>query len=571
MKTVRTANQMQQVAGSILTVLVFCFWFFIYRYHLLYQEMSSIFLNSPDFFGQFAWKPGGWSEYAGAFIIQFFQYPVFGAILQTLAFVAVFYFTNQIMTRHQLFKQWFALAWLPAFMLLGLQMNYSFLFTDTLKVVSCFGLCYTYTLLPSPRARWISLIPGAFLVFLLCGAGISVYFCLFVITFEYCVTRERVSYPGLVLFAAIILLIPQIWRYFYLINQKQLYSLFPAADEINIQGLQIFIFIWLPLLVTAHKITSRIRMHIKTNSCFLLNLFILCLSIWFLKTSGYHPNTELQLHLEYATMQRNWDEILDIVKKHPNPPASATPIINLALAGKGKLNEKLFDYPQTGLNGLIPNTTSNNYFAYLHGYQIYTLLEQDNEAFRHLFEASVCKSAQTPPLIYKGLTELLIKMNKYEASRKYLSLLLSTKDYSNWAKATLSELSDKQTIPLQKTCPGEDHILGVNPIGDLIYMASQAPHNRTVRDYLLTSLLLAKDLGTFYHYFSNYFAPDSFIPIPRVYEEALITITYSGLDPAASKKYTISEDTWQRFSNYRKQNGKNNYWYYYQYVTPENL
>ncbi len=124
----------------VLLFLVAGFWYFLYPHHVFYQENYNLFLFTTAFWKQYAWKPGGWSEYAGFFMMQFFRYLWVGILLNVLALWAVQHSVASLFRQWGVFRQWYIWTWLPAFGLLGLQMNYDFLFGETLRVVFFFAL-----------------------------------------------------------------------------------------------------------------------------------------------------------------------------------------------------------------------------------------------------------------------------------------------------------------------------------------------------------------------------------------------------------------------------------------------
>lgn len=69
---------------------------FFCRYHLSFQEQTQLFRFSSDYFQPFLSRLGELSEYAGAFLIQFYQNPWCGAGIVTLACIALFLVTRNV-------------------------------------------------------------------------------------------------------------------------------------------------------------------------------------------------------------------------------------------------------------------------------------------------------------------------------------------------------------------------------------------------------------------------------------------------------------------------------------------
>lgn len=70
-------------------VVLWCMWYFSYHYSLLWFEGYSYFSTLPDVLSLAAVLPGDILKYAGAFLLQFYYYPVVGAALQALFAVVI--------------------------------------------------------------------------------------------------------------------------------------------------------------------------------------------------------------------------------------------------------------------------------------------------------------------------------------------------------------------------------------------------------------------------------------------------------------------------------------------------
>ena len=77
----------QQLLLTLLTVVVFCFWFFLYPFVSVAREMSVLFLWNGDYFMERIVLPGGFAQYIGEFFVQFFQSPINGAITYAVLFI----------------------------------------------------------------------------------------------------------------------------------------------------------------------------------------------------------------------------------------------------------------------------------------------------------------------------------------------------------------------------------------------------------------------------------------------------------------------------------------------------
>ncbi|MBR4921441.1 MAG: hypothetical protein IKZ62_09020 [Prevotella sp.] len=77
----------QQLVLALCAVAVFCFWLFLYPFVLVMREMAVLFLWNSDYFMERIVLPGGFAQYIGEFIVQFFQNPINGAFAYAVLFL----------------------------------------------------------------------------------------------------------------------------------------------------------------------------------------------------------------------------------------------------------------------------------------------------------------------------------------------------------------------------------------------------------------------------------------------------------------------------------------------------
>lgn len=567
----------------LLPVVVLCFWLFVYPYTMMNQELFSLFLMTPDFFLEQLKHPGGVLDYAGWFVAQFFRYPWLAAICQTVAFIAVYYFTSRIARKLGLLGKTTGVLYLPALTLLGLQMQYEFLFSETLKVVCYFALIYGYIRIARPRIRlWVSLI-GAPLFLMLLGGGIFIWLYVLLLIYELAFAPERIPLAGLIGWLVIVPVLPQLYRHIQLLPQSDLYSLFPRISEASFPALLPLQFLWLPIFLLSGWGIRKFytgNLSFRKTTTVVFNLLVIVAAVWVLKEKCYYPKVEQQFHLYRGVHEENWDEVLKVAQKYKGGRYSDIVLYNLALAQKGQLADSALNYQQVGVAGLL-HPWGSNYFFHLYGSEVFYHLGEMNEALRWAFEAAVCKTDEIPPHLTKRIVEILIQLEKYEATRPLLYRLVQTWHYADWARKTLRTLPEK-AVPSPPTAE-RDFLCGfLGPFFDLAAMSQNHPANTKLRDYFLTSLLLEKKVEIFYEQFCKQFSPGNRATLPKMYEEAMFIVYQKGIDRDVFKKYNITQECADRFEAYTsavKAHGLkepetpkllapkfyNTYWYYFHF------
>lgn len=129
----------------------------------------------------------------------------------------------------------------------------------------------------------------------------------------------------------------------------------------------------------------------------------------------------------------------------------------------------------------------------------------------------------------RRLAQIAVVTADYDVARKYLNILMRTRNHKEWAR-NLLDCIEKDNLPEQyltwrsRTVP-VDRFFGQGDIpASLSIIASQVPYNRTAIDYLLCSYLLDKKINTFISLYNEYYlgSLDQVVRVPDLYQEALL-------------------------------------------------
>ena len=136
-------------------LVLWCMWYFCYHYSLLWLEGFSYFSTLPDVLSLSVVLPDGILDYAGAFLLQFYYYPIVGAALQALYAVVVMLCAMVVVVR--LFDNPSHLLWLAAlpvpFFVEGQYWNYTLTRSLTWIIVSVVIAVVVYLLTIRNRRR----------------------------------------------------------------------------------------------------------------------------------------------------------------------------------------------------------------------------------------------------------------------------------------------------------------------------------------------------------------------------------------------------------------------------------
>jgi hypothetical protein len=145
----------QGLLTVVFAVAVFCFWQFWLPHLLLAREQMQLFLWNTDYLTERFAVPGGFSQYLGEFIVQFFLNPVYGALWYVALFVAAQLLTWRLLIRWTQRDGSFVLyllSFIPSILLWYLACNPNIPMTPIVAVVLTLGLL---NLLPKARKACI--------------------------------------------------------------------------------------------------------------------------------------------------------------------------------------------------------------------------------------------------------------------------------------------------------------------------------------------------------------------------------------------------------------------------------
>lgn len=295
-------------------------------------------------------------------------------------------------------------------------------------------------------------------------------------------------------------------------------------------------------------------------------------------------NERLMIKSIQAMRRRDWDDVIALVDRQAATGTKnhlMTYFRAMALYQKGMLLDHLFDIPQYyGPKTLFfPWKADKNQAEY--GGYVYEQLGALNSAIHWEFEALVGWGETAHHLI--NLSRYYIKAGKNEQAKKFIAPLHQTLFYRSTAQELEQQLAAGDVAGLHNAMPtGEqaqfraDNVLNI--AGDCKYILEHDPDNEMAKQYLMTTLLLANNLGAFYRNLKEYYTGK---PLPRIFQEALCLVRLNyGSETLKSDGFTISPEIDAEFRSFlaEKEKGKfshftagqkSSYWYYVSYLSPD--
>lgn len=152
---------------ALVAIGVFCFWYFLYPFIPVTREMSQLFLWNCDYLTERIVLPGGFAQYLGEFIVQFFLNPFNASLIYAALVILAQYLTSRLLRQFfPVLKEnyRFLLSWVPPIILLGVAMIPHIPITPTIAVLLMMGFVSVFMSVSFKWSKWGKWISACLLI-----------------------------------------------------------------------------------------------------------------------------------------------------------------------------------------------------------------------------------------------------------------------------------------------------------------------------------------------------------------------------------------------------------------------
>lgn len=502
------------IITTFLALWAFLFWKFSYPYAMAYQEQYQMFLFDWSYLAQRAAVPGGLAAYVAEFLTQFYISSTFGAIV-----IAALYATIQLLMMRLMkglpYRE--VLSLLPVLMLWWLMGDESVMPAYVVSLVMVLG---AMTLVPSgwmgrmiyaivgfPVLHWIcgplalmSLIYACVLVYMesrrwIAGCVVTVIGVMYAMV-HVLVVAQYVPYPLSRLYAGV---------FYYRMVDVYPYML----GGIGVTALALAVA---GAAYTMFSTTGTGKRKIEHKSWMASGGFafaFVAVAAMFVIPTGYDERKYDLMEYDWLVRMQRWDDIVAKSEaKQPDLPMSVC-ATNLALAMKGELGDRCFQFYQHGAEGLLPEFERNFSTTLLTG-DAYFYLGLVNTSQRYAFEAmEAIPNFNKSVRAIRRLAETNLINGEYSVAEKYLTMLSKTMYYRQWAKKRIEMIhnpkliySDRVYGYLRRVRLADDFLFSDKELDRICgQLVMHNKDNMVAIQYLLMFPLLNRDLPTFMNYY----------------------------------------------------------------------
>lgn len=460
------------IMSALVGVGIFLFWFIAYPHALSYQEQYQLFLWTGDYLVERLSIPGGLAGWLGEFVVQFYYIEWLGALLLALLFVVL-----QLVSARLLPNRLWWLSIVPVLLLWWLMGDINVLLSLPVAIVLALGLA---CVMPR-RCTWadVAVLPVAYW---LIGPAVWVYIL---------VRALQLGWKHL--WTAGWLLAVQLMAYAWLLPQWPLQQ--------TLTGLNYY----------------RIPLHYP-------------------QLSGYDKDMYELMRLDYLVRNERWDEIVKRAGAYQVRTPFWSNCVNLALAQKRLLADRMFDFYQSGEDALIMPRT-RDLTSMLPSAETFWRLGMVNSALRYMFDTqeSILDGRKSGRCT-KRIAECMLVNGHYKTASKHLELLKKSLFYRSWAEEL--QLNDDwvNAHPLYgklRKLRYKDSFLysyeEIDKMFGLLFMNNQ--ENKMALDYFMAQMLLKGNIPAFQQNMGIVQQYGGYRQMPLGYQDVMRCIQMQGRVP----------------------------------------
>ena len=543
------------VFGALFAFLQMCF-----EYHFYYIEQSQLFLFSEAYIRNKLLLPGGFSMLVAEFLVQFFIRPYVGALVTAVLLTGVGVCTAGIVKRIAPVSGLFILYVLPMLALLFMHFDFNYRVQGTVCYLMMTALLCGYMRIRNDLFR---LVAGCVLVSVLfwLAGSIAVLFAGMICLFEG--LRKTPKWYISLIGVAEVLLLGVGTVYFSLMGEYRWVFGPDLYYHYTLHPKEIIYYSWicLPLVfLVAFFIRNKNSLSGKKwragISC-IAQLAMIAAVLWWGMPKYSDAKTLKLKKLDYFARTEQWDKTIEECKgKLTNFLYMCH--LNMALANKGELSDKMFNFDQRGPQGLLVQWNKSENISCMLS-DIYFTMGATASSQEMAFEGYVSAMEDGNPRMLKRLVQTNLIYGTYPVAEKYISILEKTYAYRDWAQSQRKYLYNDEVVesdPIlgtrRRMLPDRNSLAMIKGLaGDLALFLEKGPANSAALQYLGAMYLLAKDLEGFKALVEKYYGTEFLPVLPVHFQEAVIVM--SEKEPDYWKRFNVSETIVARFTDYKKQ------------------
>lgn len=487
-----------------------------------FHEQNQLFLFTSHYFTERIAVAGGLADYVSEFLVQFYYYPTVGACILASVMIIIQWLLYRAL------RPSFGGNTNSAFLYSLLPLALLWMHTLDENTMLCYlvGIIFTLlTYLLGQRGSWWMQMLLSLPLYWLAGPVMFLQVGLAV-----CDQWGKQRWPSALVKSLVMLAVATSWVYLCRmlwmpqfpwgtvlagINYHRLTRFLTTAPSLQYA----FLYLTLSLVLVARVLvwlssrTQGIRLRNAQiafgTGALVVAAFYLCPI--YLYQCPHDENTHALLEQMYLIRRNDWQGIIrkaeDYNKQHLaalETPLSAN-AVNLALALTDQLSTRMFEFPQSGIQGLLmPNVRDN--VSNVTTMEAFWHLGFVNESMRYAFDSQESiPNCRKSGRFLRRMAECNIVNGRYAVASKYIGLLKQSLFYKDWAVQAEKCLYDEARV---ESNPEWSRLRQLRLQNDFLYsfpemdkmlgqLVLRNRQNHLAFNYFMAALLLEGDYRSF--------------------------------------------------------------------------
>lgn len=501
----------------------------VFCYLFPFKEQLQIFQFTRQYAETTCQQAGGIALYIAEFLSQFYTVLWLGPVITAFLLTWVVALSSSILKKISLRDDLFFVSLLPWLSLLIMHLNYNYFEQGTIAYLFLLLSQWIYVSL-KPHIRFIYAICMIPILYGIAGPVVHL-FAITALLFEF-LTNGKKKYASIIyLLVAVLSAGVGIYQGY---SQSLTFAFSPEAYCNPLQKVSGIYYTWyaLPVSMLLAAYLKRYKELVSLKGkCFWEGIqwgTVLLLTCWFIKHSEILDALE-SMKQDYFIRTERWDQVISDLNQNALSKRRMCEL-NLALAHKGILADRLFEYPQNGIETLMLRWDQTVFTAQLHS-DLYYCMGIVSASQKFAFEALAASRPSGNPRMIKRLVETNMITGAYPVAEKYIRILENTWQYREWATSQRRYLNNDQAVEqdnvygLKRRCwEAEKAIPGMysNPVATLMHIVPACPANQVGLQYLTSFLLLNKDIEMYREFQEKVYRTPAWPDMSECQQEAIV-------------------------------------------------
>lgn len=508
----------------------------IIRPAFIYIEQMPVFVPARHAIHEALSVPGGLIDFISSGFMLYFTREKTGALILAFFSGLILLVIFSLLRNRTLFKEFWALPFLPVMALATMLTHYDRPLADTISLVPALGFFWIARQFNNkPLAIRLALITGlGLLLYYLTPGGFLLYIALIFVAQIPSLISHRINIIVMAGAGALAWVIPTLaYQRIFLISKKEAFLTHLPLMQSEPAFMPFFLFV---ILLLGSVVLASIHAELKGAKenrilshplGMIAQIILIPLFTGLLVFSHVNRIDRKILEIRYLAHENRWRDVLGAADINAFRHITCMTLINQALYHTNQLASNMFAYPQAWhKSGLILPRDVAYQYPLDHSHIIFDMAHVA-EAERWASEALVLYG-QTP-WVLKDLALINILQEDWTVADKYLQVLDLIGPARKWAASCREMLHNPEKLrhqyslqQLKNLRPVKNFVTNINnPQMDFEALFSQNPENKMAYEYMMAYFLLSRDIRRFMKFLPKYTDYHD-RQMPKHYQEALL-------------------------------------------------